>query len=150
MCVFSQTRWKEAKRGQDVWVLLCECIRSWFFCGGLRKPWLWSSFSHNLFSPLQNNHKKRIKKMYLRCKCIFLLCQRTPTMQVMADNPQSIKSLTVSDSRRDYSNSKHVSDIMKDHSWKWGQMQRPGQNSSSFLTLIRAATVQSGADSWRW
>lgn len=46
----------------------------------------------------------------------FLLCQRTPTMQVMADNPQSIKSLTVSDSRRDYGNSKHVSDIMKDHS----------------------------------
>lgn len=37
-------------------------------------------------------------------------------MQVMADNPQSIKSLTVSDSRREYSKSKHVSDIMKDHS----------------------------------
>lgn len=54
------------------------------------------------------------------------------------------------DNGRTYSGAKHVSDIMKECSWKWGQMQRPGQNSSSFLTFIRAVTVQSGPDSWRW
>lgn len=80
----------------------------------------------------------------------FGLHKITLIIQLMADNPQFHDLLAMGDSWKDYSEAKHVSNIMKDHSWKRGQMQRPGQNSSSFLTFIRAATVQSGADSWRW
>lgn len=44
----------------------------------------------------------------------------------------------MADSGRDYNRAKHVSHITKSAVENKGQMQRPGQNSSSFLTFIRA------------